>query len=131
MRTTFEHLENVLEIKTPYIMQENEDFSAWMIQRWISMYSPELTYFCNEMFNSHYSAFLDKQMWHDGMLSILPKVKFKRVKYFKKDKKKPSDDVLHLATRLEISHREAKEFLELDKEFGKKEKTVEVFKKSS
>ncbi len=112
-------------------MQENEDFSPYMIQRWISMYSPEIAYFCNETFNSHYSAFMDKQMWHDGMMTLLPKIKSKQVKYFKKDKKKPSEDVLNLATRLEISHREAKEFLELNKEWGKKEKTVEVFKKSS
>jgi 2-succinyl-5-enolpyruvyl-6-hydroxy-3-cyclohexene-1-carboxylate synthase len=131
MKTTFEHISNIINKKESYLLTEGEEFVPYMIQRWISMISPEMAYVVNETSNSISPAMQSKQMWHDYFLTVIPKIGYKKIEYIKKPKSAPSKDVSELARKLEISFREAQEIIELDASLLKKEKTVEVLKKKS
>ena len=130
--TTFDYLNNVLYEKEFELLKNGQsEFVPFMIQRWASMVSPEMAYVVNETSNTYFSSMEDKQMWYDFFVGMYPKVPKTRISYMKKNKVKPSEDVKKLAQRLEISFREAEELVEIDQELNKKEKTVEVFKKSN
>lgn len=131
MKTTFEHIANIINTKEQITLNTADEFIPYMTQRWISMISPEIAYVLNETTNVSWGAMQDKQMWYDYFLTVVPKLGYKKLSYIKKTKSPPSADVTELARRLEISCREAKELIEFDKSLIKREKTVEVLKKSS
>ena len=131
MKNTFDIIDNIINKKEQYSISPDDDFVPYMIQRWISMISPEMAYVINETSNTHFAAMQDKQMWNDYFLTTIPKIGRKKIKYLKKDKPKHSQDIKDLAQMMEISCRELCELLELTNEKIKKEKTVEVFRKTS
>ena len=81
-----------------------------MINRWISMYSPQLASIINHTTNKYYSIFGSKADTYKFLLSIIPKSQLRRLHYIKKNKKAPGDNydnvVEMLATNLELSKRE-------------------------
>lgn len=131
MKTTFEHISNIINKKEDYLIKDGDEFSPYMIQRWISMISPEMAYVVNELTNSISPAMQDKQMWHDYFLTVIPKIGYKKISYIKKPKSTPPKDVVDLARRLEISCREAQELINLDASILISDKSVEVLKKKS
>lgn len=129
MKTIFEFLNNITYDKEKIELRDGDDFSPYMIQRWLSMVSPEVAFILNETFNTYHKGLPDKQAWNDALIAIIPRMNKGRIKYLKKDKKNHSEDVKDLARRLEISQREAKQMVEISSDINKKEKTVEVYKR--
>lgn len=139
MKSIFEHIDNIINLKIPYTIIEGEEFSPYILQRWISMISPEICNFINETSNSQYSVISDKQKFHDYLLSVIPKIGRKKIQYIKKEKQNSleqnkEDIIKEYAKRLEISYRELKSILELDPNFLSNRfnnKQIEIYKKSN
>jgi hypothetical protein len=131
MKTQFEHIYNIINKKDDCQLVVGEDFVPYMVQRWISMISPEMAFVMNETSNAISPAMQDKQMWLDYFLTVVPKIGYKKISYLKKPKSAPNQDVSDLASLLQISCREAKEMIELDPKLKKQPKTVEVLKKQA
>ena len=115
---------------------ERKNFNIFMLQRYISMekkYISFISYIDKYAFNC-----LDKEMYHDLMLKVLPK-KGIYFNYIKKDKNKEKEDIVidYIVEKYEISKQEAKEYNQLltkeDKQellmgFGVEEKIVKKIK---
>jgi len=71
------------------------EYSLYMVQRWISMFSNQPIDFLNSTVNIMYGV-LDNEESYKFLLNTLPKYKHKRISYIKageKVKKKKSDEV--------------------------------------
>lgn len=84
MKTLFDYIDNI-QIKKQFEKLEPQNaFSAYMAQRWISMYSPEICFVLNETYNKQWAALSNPQMSYDYMICRIPKLKRKKVEYFKR-----------------------------------------------
>ena len=116
----FDYLNKVLfKTKGPDTnnIQESEEFVPYMIQRWGSMYSPEVACLINETSNRQWPALTDKEMWFNYMHTVIPRCHFKRINYIKKkkdteEKGKNKENVIKVADKLEISSREVNQYIE-------------------
>jgi len=138
MKTTFNIVDDIL-FKKPdqYTLTNSDEFSPYMVQRWASMESPEICTLLNSVYNQRQTAFPDNQMVYDYLKALLPKKRWRKLIYFKKEKKvgdasKEETALTLAASVLELSKAEIREMLEifpniLD-EF--KEETSKVMKKS-
>jgi hypothetical protein len=110
--TIFDYLNDILFTKKEKSFQNVEDegdFQPFLVNRWISMYSPELSYLINESSNKYHSVFTDKRDLFRFIKVIIPKMKRKRINYIKKVKKDTEDiqeSIDLLARNLEISKKE-------------------------
>ena len=64
------------------------EFQPYMLQRWMSMYSPDMAKIINLTTHRLDPIYNDKNEWYKALLTIIPKGKFKRIKYIKKNKQK-------------------------------------------
>lgn len=115
-------------------IREGESVSKYMIQRWISFRSPEVSALLNETTNQLYNV-LDEQMMVDFLHVILP-VKTNRLpKYLKKEKTNKTkglskDELSVIARNFEISVRELKQILKDNPDVEKElKKNASVFKR--
>jgi len=118
----FEQLRDIISNKKNLLTKDCEaekEFVPFMAQRWLSFYSPQFAELLNCSSNLYWKGLVnDKQLFYKLYLGVIPKKPFKKIKYVKKIKektKKPVYDdnmVDFIATRYEISEREAKEYLE-------------------
>jgi hypothetical protein len=67
--------------------EKMEEFSPYMAQRWVSMYSDYAVDFLNSTVNILYKTLDDDEMYK-FMLTSLPKYKYKRIQYIKSIEKK-------------------------------------------
>jgi len=115
----FDSLKDILYQKNGDLLttfEDEQEFQPYMIQRWLSMYSPEMAKLVNLTFNRFYNAYDNKQEWYKAFLGIVPRSSFKMIKYIKKkgkeepvnnDKQKKYEQVVqYLARTHEISKRE-------------------------
>lgn len=126
--TIFDQIKSILTTKNRIeINLDNEsEFSLYMIDRWISMYSPELATVINQTTNNWWNIFSTKQEQYDFLFYLLPAYRFKRIQYIKKTKKDKKgtkeqeiENILKIiANNKQISFREAKEMYELQKDIG-------------
>ena len=69
---------------------DNEDdaiqFNGYLINRWISMHSPEMATVVNGTTNWIYPIFETKQQYYKFLLKLLPHFKQRYIKYIKKNK---------------------------------------------
>lgn len=98
-------------------IKESEEFVPYMVQRWCSMYSPQIALLINCTSNRLWSALDDKELWFNYMHGVIPSCKFKRISYIKKKKDtelvvKNKETVLKIANSLEISSREVSQYIE-------------------
>ena len=113
----FEIVKDILYQKSGRFIDDNEamaDYSVYMAQRWISMFSNQPIEFLNSTINIMYKA-LDDEETYKFLLTTLPKYKYKRISYIKapeKVKKKASKD-----TETSINIEESIEKLENSMEF--------------
>lgn len=70
---------------------ENE-FNLYMTNRWLSMYSPTLAGLINDTVNKWWNIFDTKQEQYDFLYHLMPKCRFKRISYIKKNKKETTKD---------------------------------------
>ncbi len=97
---------------------DNEaDVNPYMLNRWISMHSPESAFIVNEYNNRWWSVLQNKNDWYRFCLTIIPKYRYTKLSYIKKaskEKKVVSDDNKVydvLAHNLELSVREVKSYI--------------------
>jgi hypothetical protein len=116
----FEYLNKILfKTKTPDTenLDENSEFQPYLVQRWCSMYSPEVTALLNQTSNIHWSTLQGNTEWFNYLHSIVPKTRFKRINYIKKkretENKTTQKQILQkVANNLEISSREVNLYIE-------------------
>ena len=79
-----------------------------MINRWVSMYSPNIAEIINHTTNRLFPIFETKKDNYKFLLAVLPKCNFRRIRYIKKVKRDKEDDaaVQMIAKNLELSKRE-------------------------
>lgn len=97
---------------------DNEvDINPYMLNRWISMHSPECAFIVNEYNNRWWSVLQNKNDWYRFNLSVIPRYRPSKLSYIKKsskEKKVVSDDnkvYEILAHNLELSIREVKSYI--------------------
>jgi hypothetical protein len=118
----FDLLDRLLFSKKPIdINIGDEAVHPYIINRWISMYSPQMATVINSTGNWLYSVFDNDQVAYFKFLQrFLPRVQNKRIYYIKKEKKGPvteeDDNIKLLASNLELSEREIKLLLEYERQ---------------
>jgi hypothetical protein len=124
MISIFDCIKDVLHTKKGKLIDNVDDestFNMYMLNRWCSMYSPNMAILINNTCNWLYNTFIDKQQYYKFMLSVLPRVPNKRIHYIKKNKqdkktensKETLANIDLIAKRLELSQREIKSYYEL------------------
>ena len=96
-------------------IDDENSYIPYMINRWVSMYSPDHAMIINSTVNWMGQALETKLDHYNFLHSILPKSKWKRINYIKKvkeDKDEEDNKVQLLASTLELSEREVKYLLE-------------------
>ena len=112
MNTIFDYINDILYHKKGDLLNNVEHesgYNPYMINRWLSMYSPQIANLINLTSNRLYSVFETKSESYKFLLKVLPKSKPRRIGYIKKVKKEKKDelDVIEtLASSLELSKRE-------------------------
>jgi len=93
---------------------ENE-FQPFMMQRWLSMHSPDLAKVINLTTNKLWSIYETKKDWYKDFLAFVPKTYNKKIKYIKKKKEKVDKEeqevIEFLARTKEMSKREVQLYL--------------------
>ena len=121
MTNIFTFINDILYKKTGNLLNDGESetvFVPYMMSRWVSMYSGSMTKLINQTFNRLWPAFDNKDMWYKAYISVLPKSRFKKIEYIKKNKEakktNPQRKLLieYLAKNMEISKREILEILD-------------------
>ena len=103
------------------IDHENE-YVPFMINRWISMISPQHAQVINNTVNWMYGVFENKQSHYKLLHNVIPRARWQRVTYHKKNKETQqteSNDSKHiklLACTLELSEREVKYLTQHDEQ---------------
>lgn len=98
-----------------------QSFSPYLLNRWLSFYSDNVTVFTNESLNKYSTIFEDKQQTYRFYYNLIPRLKFKRISYIKKVKKNKDEDAdLDLiAKNKNMSVRELKQYVDLQKSLYK------------
>jgi hypothetical protein len=108
----FNYLNSILYKNKADIQNLNEDaeFQPFLMQRWCTMHSTEVTTLVNETTNRYWSVLDDKKTWYAALDTVIPRCKFKKIAYLKKTKKdldgKEREYIQKIANSLEISSRE-------------------------
>ena len=123
--TIFDILNDILFTKKGNLLKnvdEESSFNNYMVNRWVSMYSPSLAIVINSTSNWLWSVFETKQDYYKFINTIIPRVSRKRIHYIKKvkpeDKPKEIENVELLAKRLELSQREIKSYYEYSSQYS-------------
>ena len=123
--TIFDILNDILFTKKGNLLKnvdEESSFNNYMVNRWVSMYSPSLAIVINNTSNWLWSVFETKQDYYKFINTIIPRVSRKRIHYIKKvkpeDKPKEIENVELLAKRLELSQREIKSYYEYSSQYS-------------
>jgi len=114
--TIFDFIASVLFTKEKTCLNsvdEESNFSPYMLNRWCSMYSKTTATFSN-ILNRYIGIFEDKKDLYSLFVAVMPKVTSKRIFYIKKtkeEKKEENSDIKMLANNLELSEREIKQYI--------------------
>jgi len=114
--TIFDFISSVLFTKKKTCLNtvdEEGEFSPYMLNRWCSMYSPSTATFSN-ILNKYLGIFENKKDLYNLFVAVMPKVSSKRISYIKKvkeEKKEENNDIEMLANNLELSQREISEYI--------------------
>ena len=98
-----------------FLDQEGESaFVPFLLNRWLSFYSKDTPHFVNETLNKYTGLFEDKQQLYRLYYNLIPRLKFKRIKYIKKIKKEKEEDadLFIIAKNKNLSVRELKQYVD-------------------
>ena len=118
MRTIFDFINDILFKKRGDLLNNidaESEYNPYMINRWVSMYSPQMSVLINNTTNRYYSIFSTKKDNYKFLVSFLPKSKPYRISYIKKANKNADSRVRVievLAKNLELSKREINYYIE-------------------
>lgn len=92
--TIFDILSSLLTTKKRIELDVDaeKEFSLFMVNRWISMHSPEKAALINSTINKWWNVFETKQEQYDFLLHLLNKSKYKKINYIKKNAKPKKAD---------------------------------------
>ena len=114
--TIFDHLNDILFTKERNLsnIDDEQEYNQYMINRWISMYSPHMALTINNTTNWLYPVMEEKSAHYRFLHSILPRVQRKHINYIKKSQETSEEDnnLDLLAQKLELSKREVKYFID-------------------
>ena len=136
MNTIFDYVGAILHTKDRSkftTMDDEQSFQPFMVNRWVSMYSPEMATVVNTTTNKYANLFKNKQDLFNFYVTVFPKLRNKRIAYIKKTKeskstKKPEDDPVPLmAQAVELSQREIRAYIEMQESW----RLVVFFRKST
>ena len=96
-------------------------FVPFLFNRWLSFYNNDMCVFTNETFNKFSTIFDDKQQAYRLYYYLIPRLKWKKIKYIKKKKREAEEEenLELVATNKNISKRELLQYVELAKTFAK------------
>jgi|TARA_R110000744_G_scaffold51073_1_gene110182 DNA polymerase II small subunit/DNA polymerase delta subunit B len=118
MKTIFDYLRDLLFTKDGKSMSNIDDedgYNTYMINRWVSMYSPSIAILINETTNRYWSLFSKKRDCYNFLHKMLPQVPNRRIYYIKKQKMDKSQDmeiIGMIAKNMELSKREITYYIE-------------------
>lgn len=119
--TIFEQLKDIISEKQNKLEEDCElekEFIPFMTQRWLSFYSPQFAQIVNCSSNVLWKAIDEKQLWYKLFTGIIPRSRFRSIKYIKKNKEEKTgvkidkEIVTYLAERFELSRNEIQTYLE-------------------
>jgi hypothetical protein len=122
--TIFDFISNILFTKNKdnIDLDDESEFTPFIVNRWLSMYSPHIVNICNYI-NKYQGIFDNKQDLYKLFFGIFPRVPSKKITYFKRIKEtkdQSNNDTLKLMAKTrELSLREIKEYVELYKDITK------------
>lgn len=96
-------------------------YSPYLINRWLSMYSIGIANIINSTVNS-YGSVLSKEEHFRFLNALISKCSKKKISYIKKVKQnadKTSEDIQELVDVMELSKREIKELIDLETHLNK------------
>lgn len=114
--TIFDFISSVLFTKKKTCLKsvdEESDFSPYMLNRWCSMYSPTTATVSNVL-NKYLGVFESKQDLYSLFVAVMPRVSSRRIAYIKKikeEKKEENSDIEMVASNLELSEREINQYI--------------------
>lgn len=113
--TIFDLLKSLLFSKERIEMNcdDESQFTSFMINRWCSFYSKEISELINCTTNLYVNNFNTKQEQYDFYYYLLPKCRFKKINYVKKSKQDAKKDIEPVPEFM--SHKEFTENVELTK----------------
>ena len=99
---------------------DDDNIHPYIINRWVSMYSQDMTIIINNTGNRLYSVFDNNRMYYKFLQTLLPRVKNKRIFYIKKAKKQPdishkdddNDNINIICSNMQRSRREVELLIE-------------------
>ena len=117
MINIFDYIKDILYRKKGTLLSNQDSetqFQPYMVQRWLSMYSPKMAKLLNQTLNRRWSAFesTDKQAWYKIFLVLVPRSPFRKIAYIKKNKELKKADperqqlIKYLAAQMEMSEKE-------------------------
>lgn len=118
------------------VMQTDQPVSPYMLQRWLSMYSPPIAMLINAMTNQLWKGNTDPQQFVNLLEVVVPKLQFARISYIKKPLAEQVDDkkqapIEIIAQLLQISQKEAAEYCQQDPTLASKfQDAGDVFRKT-
>ena len=110
------------KVKAEDLDAEGEQaFVPFMFNRWLSFYNNDMSVFTNETFNRFGTIFDDNQQAYRLYYYLIPRLKWKKIKYIKKKKREAEDEenLELIAKNKNISKRELLQYVELAKTFAK------------
>lgn len=112
----FKLIYNILFKKNKDLQFEEDGFSFYLFQRWLTMCSPKVATTINETSNRLFYNLQDNENWYKFFMIALPKDRYKKLNYIKKAKKEKvnidkEEEMNILANQMEISKREIKELI--------------------
>lgn len=120
MTTIFNFINDILCYKKGDLLDnvaDESNYNSYMVNRWLSMYSPNVADLVNYTTNRYYSVFDTKQSHYKFLTRVVPHSKIYRINYIKKTSKHNSEDtqtIAKLANHLELSQREIRYYIESD-----------------
>lgn len=115
----FDYIDSIISSKKYIedIKHDETQYSNFMCNRWISMYSDTAAEIINDSSNRYWSELTQQQDHYEFLLNLFPKYPRKRINYIKKVKDETTTendtDIKRIAKRLELSQREIKMCMQL------------------
>jgi len=90
-----------------------QSFVPFLFNRWLSFYNKDMSVFVNETLNKFSGIFDDKQKSYRLYYYLIPRLKWKKIRYIKKKKNETEEEenLSLIAKNKNISKRELKEYI--------------------
>jgi len=117
--TIFEIISNIIFSKNKNCLntvEEESEFQPYLVNRWLSMYSADIAKTSN-IINKYLGIFDTKKELFNLFCSIFPRVPYKKITYFKKNKEQKNienEEIISLISRnKELSKREIRDYVNM------------------